>query len=89
MARVVIVNEHGQRVLDTYIKPQQEDLAVKPGIKSQLFKFSKCRAETIEVVRERVTKIIRGKHLVGYHLPQKMTDFGLFGDMDACALNEA
>ena len=34
IARVVIVNEHGHRVLDTYIKPQTEDLAVKAGIKS-------------------------------------------------------
>ena len=29
VARVVIVNELGQRVLDTYIKPQSEDLSVK------------------------------------------------------------
>jgi len=78
IARVVLVNEEGKLVLDTYIKPQAEELAVKPGIKSQLFKFSKCRAETLDVVRERVLKMIRGKHLVGYHLPQKMADFGLF-----------
>ena len=78
IARVVIVNERGERVLDTFIKPQTEDLAVKQGIKSQLFKFSKVRAESLDVVRERVFKIIRGKKLVGYHLPQKMADFGLF-----------
>ena len=36
------------------------------------------RAETIDVVRERVFRIIKGKKLVGYHLPQKMADFGLF-----------
>ena len=69
IARVVIVNELGQRVLDTYIKPQTEDLSVKQGIKSQLFKFSKVRGETLDVVRERVFKIIKGKKLVGYHLP--------------------
>ena len=50
---------------------------MKTGIKSQLFKFSSMRAETIAKVRERVFKIIRGKKLVGYHLPQKMVDFGL------------
>ena len=53
-------------------------MAVKSGIKSQLHKFNKMRAETIDVVRERVFKIIKGKKLVGYHLPQKMADFGLF-----------
>ena len=52
-------------------------MTVKTGVKSQLFKFSSLRAETIEKVRERVFKIIRGKKLVGYHLPQKMVDFGL------------
>ena len=80
IARCVIVNEAGERVLDTFIKPQDENLAVKQGIKSQLFKFSKVRAETLEAVRERVFRIIRGKKLVGYHLPQKMADFGLFDD---------
>ena len=69
---MVIVNERGERVLDTFIKPQTDELAVKSGVKNQLFKFSKMRAEELDVVRERVFKIIRGKKLVGYHLPQKM-----------------
>ena len=30
------------------------------------------------MVRDRVLRIIQGKKLVGYHLPQKMADFGLF-----------
>lgn len=29
------------------------------------------------MVREVVSNIIRGKALIGYHLPQKMSDFGL------------
>jgi len=74
----VVVNEAGECVIDTFIKPQRDDLAVKPGIKSQLFKFSKCRAEPLGVVRDRILRIIKGKHLVGYHLPQKMADFGFF-----------
>jgi len=65
-------------VLDTFIKPQTDELAVKVGIKSQIFKYSKMRAETLDVVRERVLRIVKGKKLVGYHLPQKMADFGLF-----------
>jgi len=36
------------------------------------------RAETLDVVKERVLRIVKGKKLVGYHLPQKMADFGLF-----------
>ena len=34
------------------------------------------------MVRERVFKIIRGKKLVGYHLPQKIADLGLMGELD-------
>ena len=51
---------------------------MKSGIKSQLFKFSKLQCESLDVVRQRVLRIIRGKKLVGYHLPQKMADFGLY-----------
>ena len=78
---MVIVNEEGKTVLDTFVKPQMEEIAVKSGIKATLYKFSKLRAEELSVVRERVLKMIRGKHLIGYHLPQKMVDFGLF-DID-------
>ena len=34
ISRVCIVNENGQRVLDTLIKPQFEDFSVKSGLKS-------------------------------------------------------
>lgn len=33
----------------------------------------------MEVVRERVIELVRGKSLVGYHLPQKMSDVGILG----------
>lgn len=39
------------------------------------------RAENIEAVRDRVLTLIKGKKLVGYHLPQKIADLGLLGDM--------
>lgn len=78
VSRVVIVNDRGERVLDTYIKPQLDGIPVKPGIRSQLLKLSSQQAESIEIVRERVFHIIRGKKLVGYHLSQKMAEFGLF-----------
>ena len=69
VARVVIVNDKGQRVLDTLVKPQLTDIALKPGVKSQMYKLSEMRAEHVEVVRERVLGLIKGKKLVGYHLP--------------------
>lgn len=30
-----------------------------------------------------MTELIKGKHLVGYHLPQKMADFGLLDSFKA------
>lgn len=34
IARVVLVNEQGERVLDTLILPQIEDVALKAGLKN-------------------------------------------------------
>ena len=48
VARVVIVNEHGQRVLDTYIKPQFSECHTKQGIKSSLFLLAKTKGEPIK-----------------------------------------
>ena len=86
IARVVIVNDKGQRILDTLVKPQTTELALKPGIKSQMFKLSQMRAEHIDVVRERVLSLIKGKKLVGYHLPQKIADLGLLGELDGAKI---
>ena len=35
------------------------------------------KAEPYEVVRNRVLKLIDGKSLVAYHLPQKMSDLNI------------
>ena len=77
MARVVLVSEKGERLLDTLVKPQTEEVAIKSGIKTQLFKLSKEKGAPIEIVREYVVHLISGKQVIGYHLPQKMADFGL------------
>ena len=53
-----------------------------------MFKLSQMRAEHIEAVRDRVLTLIRGKKLVGYHLPQKIADLGLLGDMSEQPLVE-
>ena len=34
IARVVLVNSEGQRVMDTLVKPQTTEIALKPGLKS-------------------------------------------------------
>lgn len=72
-----MVNEKGQRVLDTLIKPQYQDLALKGGLRHDLHRIAKAKAESIEIVRERVLDLIKGKKVVGYHLPQKLADFGI------------
>ena len=40
------------------------------------------------MVRERVLRIIKGKKLVGYHLPQKMADFGMYS-IDSQVVSQA
>ena len=42
-----------------------------------MFKLSKEKGPEIEVIREYVVHLIAGKQIIGYHLPQKMADFGL------------
>jgi hypothetical protein len=75
--RVVLVNEQGERVLDTLVAPQVSDVACKGGTKTALLNYAQLKAEKLEVVRSRVIELVRGKSLVGYHLPQKMADLGL------------
>ena len=74
IARVVIVNEDGERVLDTLVAPQTKDVAVKGGHRQAVFKFAEAKAETFETVREKVVQLIQGKKLVAYHLGMKCSD---------------
>lgn len=73
----MLVNEQGERVLDTLVAPQVSDVACKGGTKTALLNYAQLKAEKLEVVRSRVIELVRGKSLVGYHLPQKMGDLGL------------
>jgi len=75
--RVVLVNERGERVLDTLVKPQFKDIAMKGGLRQDLHRIAKAKGESIETVRARVLDLIKGKKVVGYHLPQKLADFGI------------
>jgi hypothetical protein len=64
ISRVVIVNERGERVLDTLVAPQTKDVNVKGGKKAVLFKFAELKAEKYEVVKQRVVELINGKCLI-------------------------
>lgn len=73
----MLVNEKGQRVLDTMIKPQHPELNLKAGLRQTLNAIAEKKAEPIDKVRQRVLQLIKGKKVVGYHLPQKLADFGI------------
>ena len=75
--RVCLVNEQGERILDTLVQPQVPDVPCKGGSKQALLKYATLKAEKYEVVKERVKSLIKGKSLVAYHLPQKLADLGL------------
>ena len=74
---MVLVNEKGERVLDTLIRPQYQELSLKGGLRQDLNRIAKAKAESIDDVRARVLELIKGKKVVGYHLPQKLADFGI------------
>jgi hypothetical protein len=42
-----------------------------------LNQIAKKKAQSIDEVRARVLELIKGKKVVGYHLPQKLADFGI------------
>lgn len=72
-------------MLDTLVAPQVKDVACKGGNKQALLKYAELKAESYDVVKKRLLHLIKGKSLVAYHLPQKMSDLGLltakFGDL--------
>ncbi len=59
------------------VAPQQKDVACKGGVKQALFKYAELKAESFENVKARILSLVHGKSLIGYHLPQKMSDVGL------------
>lgn len=52
-------------------------MAVKGGTKLALHRYAEQHAEKLDRVMARVRSIIKGKFLVGYHLPMKVADLGL------------
>ena len=42
----MLVNENGERVLDTLVAPQVTDVAIKGGMKQALLKYAELKAES-------------------------------------------
>jgi len=59
------------------VAPQVTDVAIKGGMKQALLKYAELKAESYQSVKARILSLIQGKSIVGYHLPQKMSDLGL------------
>lgn len=52
---------------------------IKPGLKMQMLKLADKKAAPLELIRTKVLELIKGKKVVGYHLPQKMTELDMLG----------
>lgn len=78
--RVVLINERGDRVLDTLVKPSKivEGFRVttKEGIKTKIFQLAADIAPSLETVAEIIANIVKDKPFVGYHQAAKLSDMG-------------
>ena len=82
ISRVVLVTDSGQRVLDTLVSSQDqvpagEKVVVKDGLKTKLHLLADARGPKLQECIDVITFLIRGKKLVGYHLPMKLADVGI------------
>jgi hypothetical protein len=80
VSRVVLVNMHGERVIDTYIKLYNEAPSTRKGQSMVIKQWASSKAPTIELVRKVVLNLIRGRRLVGYHVIQKLREFKILDD---------
>jgi hypothetical protein len=72
-ARVVLVNDRGEIVLDTMIRVEDSMMVmVKPGKKTAILEDAKARGPAPDLVRRKVLELIAGKKLVGYGLKAKL-----------------
>ena len=78
--RVVLVNQHGDRILDSLIKPTLSEEVImknKDQLKRKLLSLALDVGPNIEDVKQVILHLIANKKLVGYHLIMKLTDLGL------------
>ena len=84
IGRVCLVNEAGERPLDTLVAPETYSdpsvrVRMKEGLKTKLFELAKAKGPSMQDVREAVKYFLNNKKVVGYHLPMKLTELGLIG----------
>ena len=82
---MVLVDQLGRRVLDTLVKmqelPKGEKYMIKEGLKKNMVEFANEHAPELSLVVPVLNHLIQGKVLVGYHLPLKLNDLGVFEKM--------
>ena len=83
--RVVLVDQVGRRVFDTLVKmqelPKGEKYMIKDGLKKNMVEFANDQAPELSLVVKVLNHLISDKVLVGYHLPLKLNDLGVFEKM--------
>ena len=78
-ARVVLVNDRGEIVLDSMIRVEDSMMVmVKPGKKTAILEDAKARGPSPDLVRKKVLELIAGKKLVGYGLKAKLLELGIY-----------
>jgi hypothetical protein len=74
--RITLVDDKGNRVLDTLVKPELlgegEKHIVKEGLKCKIFELAQDQGAKLELVLEVIKFLIKGKPLISYHLPLKL-----------------
>ena len=61
--------------------PKGEKYMIKEGLKKNIVEFANEKAPELAVILQVLNHLIKGKVLVGYHLPLKLNDLGLFEKM--------
>ena len=79
--RIVLVDDHGNRVLDTLVKPEQlglgEKYVIREGLKTKLCQLADDKGPSLETVIKVIKFLVKDKPLCGYHLPMKLADLGI------------
>ena len=79
--RIVLVDDQGNKVLDTLVKPETlshgEKYVIKEGLKTKLCLLATDKGPSLETVISVIKYLVRDKPLCGYHLPIKLADLGL------------
>lgn len=79
--RVVLLNEEGERVLDTLIKIEDTLVHVKQGLKQDLLNLSKAKGPELKSVQQKVVELMKGRTIVGYHIELKLNNLGIFAKL--------